>query len=271
VLPRRRPDEQTPARGEIVARAKRTERAEARRRYRAALAAQAGEGPEEYDESEEYLEEEESLATATAPRGKVDPLQPDPVPFRPVGFMGAFKAAYRPVHYRADLKLFFPLITRTHAIWPVALISVVGILTVLIRRDPRDFFFQLSTSMILTPLPMLPAMIAGFLAPRATWLAGIIASLISSMAVIAWWESGAMPHFNTLGQVDGYQRLDPSLLPAAAIQLLWLAIPSGALLAALAGWYKRFLNLTGPAAQMAKQADRQKAKADARRQSTARR
>lgn len=231
-----------------MTRGKRTDRAEARRRYRAYLQAQTGEEPE----AELEAEAPASAGSKARPARTIkERLRPDPLPIGKVSISGAFRAAYRPVHYREDLSLIVPLITKTHAIWPVAVLSAVGLAVVLIRRDPSDFWWQISSQMVLFPIPMMPAMIAGFLAPRATWLAGLIAGFISSMAMLAWYLSGAMPHVVN-GHVIGYERLAPGEIWSAVIQLLWLALPTGALLAAVAGWYKRFLALTGPAAQVAR-------------------
>lgn len=238
-----------------MARAKRTDRAEARRRYRAILQDQSGEGTEaEMEEEAEAPARQASSAGQSRARAAQGSDQVSQT--KRVGFFGAFKAAYRPVHYREDLRFFVPLITRTNAIWPVFVMCMLGLGLVLVRRNPNDFLFQMVISMIITPLPMMPAMIAGFLAPRATWLAGLIAAFISSMTSVAWWVSGAMPVqavVNGTVQVTGYRAMPLAELWPNTLQLLWIALPAGALLAALAGWYKRFLALTGPASQLARQ------------------
>ena len=250
-----------------MARPNRSARAEARRRYRAALAAQSGE-----ELPDEYIEEEEPEPAAVAMKdGKRDPLAPDPANMKPVGFMSAFGAAYRRVHYRDDLRAFFPLIFRSNAIWPVAVICALGLAIVMVRRDPHDGLFQISYSMILNPypLPLLPAMIAGFLAPRASWLAGGIAGLIQSMTFLTWLCSPAYPHIDSAGHLLGFQAIPASQVPGAFLTLASWAVPASALLAAVAAWYKRFLKLTGPAAQMERVAQKNAGKGSARRSATA--
>jgi len=50
------------------------------------------------------------------------------------------------------------------------------------RTDYNDGSIQVVVNFVLPMVPMIQPMLAGFLAPRATWLAGIIASLISGFA-----------------------------------------------------------------------------------------
>jgi hypothetical protein len=238
-----------------VARGKANRRTEQRRRYRSILRAQAGESPEAELEEEEAGEAESRASSAQLSRPTAVRLRPDPLPTKPVGFFGAMKAAYRPIHYRDDLKLIVPLITRTNAIWPVVVFCGFGLAAVLIRRDPHDFWYIAAATICFGQfgLPMIPPMIAGFLAPRAGWLMGIVASLIWFGMWMAWFLSGATPQTNSLGQVTGYGLPEGFDLAAATISYLPMTLVIGALMAALSAWYKRFLALTGPAAQLARQ------------------
>ncbi len=255
-----------------MARAKRTERAEARRRFRALLAEQEGLAAEA--ESAEGEGEEEGApprARGEKPGRPRDPLQPDYVAPKKVGFFGAVKAAYRPVHYRDDLRLIWPLITRTHAIWPVAVLTLAALAITIPRVSgatyeslQSDSAVQIVVTYVLYPyLPMLPAMIAGFMAPRATWLAGMIACTITTIGfmVLMVVSAGSVSRQNAAGN-PGISAADVILV---TIEMLWIALPLGALLAALTGWYKRFLALTGPAAALSQQQQAARQKQAAKR------
>jgi hypothetical protein len=232
-----------PTQGEIVARAKRTDRAEARRRYRAYLVEQteteAAKGGE--DEEPSVRSAGDRPAKAAGPAGR---------PAQRVGFLGAFKAATRPVHYVDDLRYAPTLIFRTNAIWPGALLSFVALAYGFTRTDYNDGSIQVVVNFVLPMVPMIQPMLAGFLAPRATWLAGIIASVISGICfeiLIIWYASG---HLANTPKDFG---VGSGAYTSLTLQVILSAITFGALLGAGSGWYKRFLNLTGPAATLAKQ------------------
>lgn len=212
-----------------MARAKGTDRAEARRRYRAIVKAQ-----------EEAEAGTEGQATAAAPvarnraRGSqaLKPLPPQATA-RP-GFLGAAKAAYRPVHYREDLRYLVPLVTRTHAVWPVLAVTLIAVPLALSRPNVQGDSILGLLAFWLSPTPLLPAMVAGFLAPRATWLAGAIDGFIVGAGLIIFLVLAN-------GQTLPGEQIAPSGLFAASLQILFYSVPFGAALGAGTGWYKRFL------------------------------
>jgi hypothetical protein len=212
-----------------VARAKGTDRAEARRRYRAIVKAQ---------EDAEAGTEAPSTAAPSAARNRgrgPQTIKPAPsqVAQRP-GFFGAAKGAYRPVHYREDLQFVVPLVTRTFAVWPVLVLTIIAVPLALSRPNVQGDPILGFLAFWLSPTPLLPAMIAGFLAPRATWLAGAINGLIVGTGLIVFLAVAN-------GQIIGGEKIAPSGLLAASVQILVYAVPFGAFLAAGTGWYKRFL------------------------------
>ena len=212
-----------------MARAKGTDRAEARRRYRAYLKAQ--------EEAEAGSEGEAPAATLGARSRGRNSQDFKPLPAQTAqkpGFMGAARAAYRPVHYREDLRFIVPLVTRTHAVWPVLVLTLVAIPLALTLSKSTDNPVLGAALFLLSPTPLVPAMIAGFLAPRATWLAGAINAFICGIGflVVALLANG---------QIPGLPKVAPDQLPIAFIQVMSSALPLGALLAAGTGWYKRFL------------------------------
>ena len=214
-----------------MARAKRIDRAEARRRYRAAMLEQ-GQGDPETRE----IEENRSAATARSSAVRGAPVQPVQ-PGQRVGIVSALKLATRPVHYGDDLRFAPTLILRTNAIWPTVLVSLAGLAYGLMQTDYTSSGMQLTTTLLIASPPLVQPMLAGFLAPRATWLAGIISSLISSVCLwilLVWAYSGHVTNLPP-GAI--------SYVPVA-IELIVTAVTFGALLGAASGWYKRFLSLS---------------------------
>jgi hypothetical protein len=226
-----------------VARAKGTDRAEARRRYRAIVKAQ---------EEAEAGTEGQAAAAAPAARNRArgsQALKPPPAQavVRP-GFFGAAKAAYRPVHYREDLRFLVPLVTRTHAVWPVLAVTLFAVPLALSRPNVQGDSILGLLAFWLSPTPLLPAMVAGFLAPRATWLAGAIDGFIVGAGLVIFLVLAN-------GQTLPGEQIAPSGLFAASLQILFYSVPVGAALGAGTGWYKRFL------AGMSNTAPRQRRKA----------
>ena len=232
-----------------MARAKRTDRAEARRQYRA------------------YLQEkQEAAAEADAPEAgissptRVRDLKPLVV--QPGGRMGIFaaaKAAYRTPHYLDDIRNIRQLVFHSKAVWPVLAVCVAGGIFSVYRisngASNTDPVLTAIFQFLFYPVPLVPPMLAGFLAPRSTWLAGLIAGLISTMTLV--WIF-AMTSITVPGYVGN---LSTSSLLAITIQLLSTSLAFGLMMAALSGWYKRFLSLTsaGGKRQPAKSASQRSA------------
>ena len=107
-----------------MARAKRTQRADARRRYRneQALAAQV--------EDEDLDEPVADRATPSRPSATAS------TPPRP-GITSAFRTAFRPVDLRSDLRA-LPRLVRNKALWiPVALTLGTTIAFIVVRPEGR--------------------------------------------------------------------------------------------------------------------------------------
>lgn len=235
--PRTHPDDL----GGDVARAKRTDRAEARRKYRAYLQAQ---------EEAEGAEAESSAVSAGAAgskpaSGRDQKLQPGPQPGVRMGMFAAARAAYRTPHYRDDLRNVRALVFETNAIWPVLIVclatgaySVVRINAGAADSDPiLPALFQF----VFYPVPLLPPMLAGFLAPRSSWLAGVIAAFISTMTLVGVFA------LTKIEVPDSTVSLTGTSLLTLTVILLSQSLTFGFIIGALSGWYKRFLNLTSGA------------------------
>lgn len=209
-----------------MARAKRTssERAAARRRYRAAtdlLDAAAEDTPE---------------ATTPGPRATT-PAQP--TPSVRAGFGAAFRGAYHRADIRSDLA-WLPNVFRSKAFWiPFGLAGASAIAHVV---SPSAITYLLIQYFVWAP-PIGLLFITGFLAPRASYLFGAILGLFSSAIFGALLYSGA---WNSSAAVVGSNPVDPGLYGAFMAQWILLSVLAGPFFAGAVAWYRRFLQLSNP-------------------------
>jgi len=213
-----------------VARAKRTDRADARRRYRQYQSA----------DLEDVEGAEPSEAPPVTPRGS----RPAPgAPARP-SLTAAFRAAYHRANIREDVAA-LPGLLRTRSFVGAIALIVVG--TAGVALAPQNPISQLLYQSLLYPPAMAPIFIVGFFAPRASYLLGLVVSVID-VALFAFVVYVVVPATPTTTPVD----------PAAQAQAVYSAISvgplSGIFFAAAAAWYRRFLNLTNSRAQQRRQA-----------------
>jgi hypothetical protein len=196
-----------------VARAKRTDRAEARRKYRAYLQAQEEAGVE--DSGGESPIESAPAASGKSARGPERKPQPVNQPGQRMGLFAAARAAYRQPHYLDDLRNIRALVFKTNAIWPVVVVcAVAGAYTVAgIDKSGRtnDPIIPSLVTFLFAPVPLLPPMLAGFLAPRSTWLAGMLASLIATLTLVGVIALTAL----RLTSAGGIPTESPSIQPSA--------------------------------------------------------
>ena len=155
-----------------MARAKRTNRAEARRRYRAQIAEQAdAETPETAEQPVEP-----SARGPRAPRGPRPVAEP-----QRSGMRYAFRAAFREPNIREDIE-HLPELLRSRAIFLPVLISV-GTAVAIAATSGTDVISRLLAQYFLVPPPIGSIFIAGFFAPRASYLAGLIVGLVAAIAL----------------------------------------------------------------------------------------
>jgi hypothetical protein len=171
-----------------VARAKRTDRAEARRKYRAYLQAQEEAATAE---AREHGDVPDEAPSRTARVRETRPSSaPAPVPGVRMGMFAAARAAYRQPHYVDDVRHIGSLVAGSNAVWPVLVMCVVGGAYMSFRVSAgtsgatNDPILAVVYQFIFYPIPLLPPMLAGFLAPRSTWLAGMIAAFIATMTLV---------------------------------------------------------------------------------------
>lgn len=210
-----------------MARAKRTERADARRRYRV-------EGP---------APAEEGAAPAAAPAA----------PARR-SIRSAFTGAMRPLDWRADLRLLPALLRHRSFLLPslLAVLSTAGFVTSWQGVDPdaietatdpgaARYVTYLAVNFFVIAPPAAGSFLAGFLAPRASWLVGALLGVVATAcyAVIA---------FAIFAPSSGQDAAVAGIAQSA------LAGPMGAaLFASAAAWYRRFLALANPNRYAARQ------------------
>jgi hypothetical protein len=216
-----------------VARAKRTERAEARRRYRATLAT------DPMTEDDDVLDDEAATASGQAPK-RANPAtgtkQGATTPQR-VGFVDAFRQSIRPVHVRQDIAALPWITLHTKAIWLPVVITIAATIATAATGAT-----DMVTGLLFTYFVVFPAIggvfIGGFLAPRASWLVGIVVGLVSAVCYVALGVSGRLP-------APFGEQFTLNATGAAVSAFIYSPI-MGAFFAAAAAWYRRFLALSSP-------------------------
>jgi hypothetical protein len=217
-----------------VARAKRTERAEARRRYRATLATDPlTDDTDDADGTPTTASSQAAGRSNASTTGK----QASGGTTERVGFFDAFRQSIRPVHVREDIAALPWIAVHTKAIWLPVLITVAATIATAVT-GAKDMV----TGLLFTYFVVFPAIggvfIGGFLAPRASWLVGIVIGLASAACYVALGVSGFLP-------TPFAEQFTVSALGASVSAFIYSPI-MGAFFAAAAAWYRRFLALSSP-------------------------
>jgi hypothetical protein len=214
-----------------VARAKRTNRAEARRNYRAAMAAST-------DEADLSELDDEDAATPPADNRKAQATaQPKsastnaPPGARP-GIANAFRGAFRPLDVPGDLRALPRLLIDKAFLIPAALI--VAVAGMVIAFQGKELISRELSAFVLSPPPLAPVFIAGFLAPRASWLLGGLLGVVQTLAVLVVISTPALAELTSVP--DG----------ATLASSMFVSVAFGAFYAAAMAWYKRFLRAANP-------------------------
>lgn len=204
-----------------MARAKRTssERAAARRRYRAAT------DPADVEAGDASGEPSRAAPSTRAVAGGVR-----------LGIGTALRASFRPLRVREDLAA-LPSLIPNRALWVPVLVTVATAVATTVTGGNDVVTALLFTYFVVTPA-IGGVFLAGFLAPRASWLLGIIVSLVAAGCYIVMGATGHLP------APFGEQFANaPS---AAVISSLLISPAIGAFFASAAAWYRRFLTMTNP-------------------------
>ena len=267
-----------------MARAKRTARADARRRYRAAVAEPDAFEPVDDDAEESAVQRSRQSGTSARrpqPRGGADaPSQP----VRP-GFTTAIRPAARPFDLRSDIAYIPDLVLHTRAVWVPALATVAsGAFFLLSQPLGSNGIALLLFQLFVVPPTIAGAFLAGILAPRATYIAGGIAATIgvivfafavlttpadsltlqgtpaasptvsaSASASAVAGDSAAPTAAASPGPTPSGDTTTVPAAPidrtAAIIQSIFVSVPFGVLIGGAGGYYKRFLYLSNTSAR----------------------
>jgi hypothetical protein len=284
-----------------VARAKRTDRADARRRYRgtqseaASMDGGAAESLDTASESPAKRPPAPARSGASA-RPATSDRSPGPAGQRP-SFTAAFRAASRPIDVRSDIAYIPTLTLRTRAVWIPALAAIAsGAVFLAAQPLGSNALANLAFQLFVLPPTIAGAFLAGILAPRATYIAGGIAALVGALvfavavlvtpsnlsaATIAPAPSAVASASDAASaSAAPSASAQPSASPAAAsttdttkaatdadkasaiVQSIILSVPFGIAIGAFGGYYKRFLSVSNP--------NRQRRIAEQQRQKTSR-
>ena len=225
-----------------MARAKRTNRAEARRRYRASLA-------EDRDDFDDEASDEQPAAPEEVTSGRRPERRstPAPAPAARPGIGAAFRASFRPLDLRGDLRA-LPSLIRHKSVWlPVMLTVASAIFYAAVTppipaeqinadRPVEQTIAGLLFQYFVWSPPVASIFLAGFLAPRASYLTGGIAGTVGALAFIPIVAS-RVGLFVQLDEVGINQYIASSLVASPL---------AGILFGGAAGWYRRFLMLANP-------------------------
>ena len=210
-----------------MARAKRTDRAEARRRHRAATAP--------LDVEMEGGVESTSTAASTGRASSSSPAMS--TPGGRVGMGTAFRLAFHPVDLRADLASLPWLAVRSPALWVPALLTIVSGIIVW-SVGVNGALTQLVYQFFVMPPALGGVFLAGFLAPRASWLLGLIIGTLSAIVYSVLVVFAPLSIFTVAP--------DAAVARDLVLSAFLLSPAFGAIFAAGAAWYRRFLQLSSP-------------------------
>ena len=187
-------------------RAKRTDRAEARRRYRASL------GEQPADEADEPSPPPSDVRAA--------PPRP-PSPGERPGLGYAFRASFRPVNLGEDLR-YLPKLLIDRSVWlPILLTIAAGVAFAV--TSGSNWLVNLVATYFVAPPALGSVFIGGFLAPRASYLVGLIVGFVSAVvaSVIILTSSTSLMTGQPIGTT-------PTPTPAASISASASAIAAAA-------------------------------------------
>jgi hypothetical protein len=211
-----------------VARAKQTNRSEARRRYRQAT--------QPIDADLETQDVADSPAPNARPAAKLPAPKPSSTntPQR-VGFMAAFRGAYHPAHPREDLRALPGLLTHWSFLAAAGLVLGGAIIAYLVPGYTGSAFaWEL---LVLPGSALAPQLVAGFFAKRGSYLLGFLIGVLQGVVFTVFVTQFASQIGATF-PVDKVGNL---------LTLSFVTGPvSGALFSAAAAWYRRFLALSSP-------------------------
>jgi hypothetical protein len=222
-----------------VARAKRTDRAEARRRYREATVATT----DIVDDATEAPAVPEAALPRDARERRSASTERRAGPPQRQGFAATLRAAAAPADIRGDLRAFPSIVLRSKAALVPGLVIVGTAAALFIPALASNQIVVLAGNVILQPPPMIIAFLAGMLAPRAAWLMGGLMAVLAGLAYVI------VVTVNTDSLITplGFTYVVTTSQKVAYAQSVLLSAPVfGIAVGAFAGFYRRFLNMSSP-------------------------
>lgn len=209
-----------------MARAKRTARADARRRYRS-----------EVDPAFDPSTDEATPAGASPVGRAASPSAAATVPGSVrMGIVDAFRRSFRPLDLRGDLAA-LPQLLRSRALLIPLALTIVATAAFYVTQGA-----DIVTKFVFAYFIQTPAIggvfLAGFLARKASWLLGVIVGLVSA----ACYAFLILTVFSAVVAASP----TPGLAQDVILSGFVLSPIMGALFASGAAWYRRFLALSNP-------------------------
>lgn len=220
-----------------MARAKKTDRAEARRRARLTVTAA----------------DEPTGMSDTA--GSAAPNRAAPGAGGRPSILGAFRDAFRPVNIRGDIREIPWLVTRTHAVWLPSVLVVASAVWFGSSGGALGGISYMVFNLFVFPPPLAAAFLAGVLTNRMSYLAGLLVGIVAAVVFSLYMLVG--PIEGTALSVDQRQ--------AYVLYGIGISPMAGLAIGAFAGFYRRFLRRASPSAGARQQPRGKSAKAPARR------
>jgi len=183
----------------------------------------------------EILEGEGDEAEAVAPRRAAAPARSTGEAVR-MGIGAALRSSFHPLRLRDDIAALPSLVTH-RSLWLPVLVTIVSTVAV-VATGGKDVVTPFLFAYFVQTPALGGAFLAGFLAPRASWLLGAIVGVVAAagyVAVAALVPGAISTTAPTSSEVGG-----------VAVGAFIATPIMGALFASLAAWYRRFLTLTNP-------------------------
>jgi len=239
-----------------LARAKNTDRAEARRRHR------------------------EQTRAASAPLAQIDDTDQDAAAVEQQQVAG-LRGMFRMPNFGDDLRTFPGMLVHSPKLWiPFVMLLVSFVLAVLLTQGTTnadgtftssvfptgiESIVSLYVQLTLPPTALFVFFIGGFLAPRSSWLVGAVLGLLDGILWSLLFVISPTAQVTTAGSTSPNAKVT-SIVDFLAIILV--AVVVGVLAASFASWYRNFLRSSQERARQNRaareQQQRLKAKEDAR-------
>jgi hypothetical protein len=209
-----------------VARAKKTDRAEARRRARAVAAT-----------NEPAAGEASATASSAPAKSTGSGAASESAPAARPSVLGAFREATRPIDLRGDIRRIPWLVTRTPAVVVPSLLVIGAAIWYASSGGPSSGLQSFAFQLLVYPPPQIGALfLAGILTDRMSYMAGGIVGLVCGVVFALYLAFVPIP----ASVLQGTQ------LPAYMLYGLILSPLSGLAIGGFAGFYRRFLRRANP-------------------------